>query len=268
MAHIIETLYKKGIVGNFHKDSRQIHEIKEDIDAEYPNDSTRKNVYYALAKYSTNDRHKAFWTKYGRALKEELDSRAGEPTAKQLRHWTTWDNIIRHVNAYSPPFGGEGRLYKFIMQLYTMIPPLRGNYRDMYILGRGQNDDISITGRNYYIQGRQGTFLFRRHKTIKKVGSVELKIPHELNTIILQFIAMHKSPMLLGREYTRVQYGKVFKNAFKSAGIDNMDIQLLRNIYATYSGQEVKKKLMDDSRRMLHSPGIHMNRYIKNIAIE
>lgn len=122
-----------------------------------------------------------------------------------------------------------------IYGIYTMLPPRRLEYADMYIKTGNVKEDVN---KNYLVLYKKKAikFIFNNYKTSKKFGRQVIDIPEDLGNIINEYIKEKKMKggdklfnyniNYLGKTLTRI-LSKVYDE-------DGITLNWLRRSYATY----------------------------------
>lgn len=141
--------------------------------------------------------------------------------------------------------------------LYTMTPPLRADYDEIYIKTsiRGLLDN-----KNYLIISKDKSkwkFIFTHYKTAKTFGKMTLPIPNDLAIVISSYIGEEPYPTTLFGNYipSPNALSKKIVRIFKTLCDKTMGINLLRHSYITdfYKIPRSIKEKKVISDMMLHS---------------
>lgn len=122
-----------------------------------------------------------------------------------------------------------------IYGIYTMLPPRRLEYADMYIKTGNKKEDVN---KNYLVLYKKNAikFIFNNYKTSKKFGRQVIDIPKDLGNIINEYVKENKMKggdklfnyniNYLGKTLSRI-LSKVYDE-------DGITLNWLRRSYATY----------------------------------
>jgi hypothetical protein len=125
---------------------------------------------------------------------------------------------------------------KAIYGLYTLLPPRRLEYSNVYLRTRSfyKKEDEN---KNYIIifKKRPVQFVFNDYKTKKTFGRQEINIPEELGIILMEYIKSKK--LKTGDklfDYTSNYLGVVISKVLLEVYGEKMSLNYLRRSYATY----------------------------------
>jgi len=124
---------------------------------------------------------------------------------------------------------------KAIYGIYTLLPPRRLEYSDMYIKTGNSKEEPD---KNYLItyKKRPIKFIFNNYKTVKKFGKQVIDIPDDLSNILYEYLKNNK--MKSGDKLFRYNLnymGKALSKVLsKVYGEDGITLNWLRRSYATY----------------------------------
>ena len=125
---------------------------------------------------------------------------------------------------------------KVIYGVYTLLPPRRLEYSNVYLRTRSfyKKEDEN---KNYIIifKKRPVQFVFNDYKTKKTFGRQEINIPEELGIILMEYIKSKK--LKTGDklfDYTSNYLGVVISKVLLDVYGEKMSLNYLRRSYATY----------------------------------
>lgn len=201
---------------------------------------------------------------FPKVLQDKLNALYAEQTKKEMKQTLTekqqsnfvkWGDLvaIQQKLAQAQKTDAQWKQY-LIVSLYTLTPPVRADYGEMEVHTRR---DKSRTG-NELIWNSKPVFVFRKYKTAKTYGVVELPIPKPLREVIADwFKHLGNVPKYLLGETSvssntfAVSVAETFR---KHTGKD-IGVSLIRHSFITYSFPSLKtlKQKQDIASRMLHS---------------
>lgn len=176
-------------------------------------------------------------------------------TEKQQQNFVKWSELlaVQRRLAEQEKTMAQWKQY-LVVSLYTLTPPVRADYGAMEVHTRR---DKSRT-ENELIWNSKPTFIFRKYKTAKTYGEVELPVPKPLADIIRQWFGMLGGvpTYLLGdAEMTPNTFAVYVARVFKTYTGKEVGISLIRHSYITHAYPSLrtiaqKQKL---ATQMLHS---------------
>jgi hypothetical protein len=176
-------------------------------------------------------------------------------TEKQQENFVKWTELlaVQHRLASMEKTLAQWRQY-LVVSLYTLTPPVRADYGAMEVHARR---DKSRT-ENELIWNAKPTFIFRKYKTAKTYGEVELAVPKALVNVIKEwFDVLGGVPTyLLGdTAMTPNTFAVYVARVFKTYTNKEVGISLIRHSYITHAYPSLrtivqKQKL---ATQMLHS---------------
>ena len=142
---------------------------------------------------------------------------------------------------------------KLIYALYTLIPPRRLEYSNMYIINDINHDDDN--NKNYLlINETNNKFIFNNYKTNKTFKKQIIDITNmTLKNIINNYLKQTNTDKLFN--YSSNNFGKKISSIFKEIYNEDITVRWLRISYTTYIRKENKSnnELKDISYKMAHS---------------
>ena len=142
---------------------------------------------------------------------------------------------------------------KLIYALYTLIPPRRLEYSNMYIINDINQDNDN--NKNYLlINETNSKFIFNNYKTNKTFKKQIIDITNmTLKNIINNYLKQTNSDKLFN--YSSNNFGKKISSIFKEIYNEDITVRWLRISYTTYIRKENKSnnELKDISYKMAHS---------------
>lgn len=142
---------------------------------------------------------------------------------------------------------------KLIYALYTLIPPRRLEYSNMYIINDINQDNDN--NKNYLlINETNSKFIFNNYKTNKTFKKQIIDITNmTLKNIINNYLKQTNTDKLFN--YSSNNFGKKISSIFKEIYNEDITVRWLRISYTTYIRKENKSnnELKDISYKMAHS---------------
>jgi hypothetical protein len=193
-----------------------------------------------------------------RAKREELGHKVDTfKNAKELKDLkeTQYNTLLEYV----------------VLSLYTLIPPRRNEYNNMFIILKYSDeydDDF-----NYYSLSNQ-KFIFNKFKNVKKVGRLDLDVPKDLQNVLDIYIKFH--PHLHGKKlkkdgeipflvyYDGTEFNKTnsITRVLNKIFGKNLSSSLIRHIFLSDKYLDVMDDMKKDSIAMSHSTSMQAD-YIK-----
>ena len=208
----------------------------------YPNKTTLKVYlipFVVLFGYLSNDKY--FKKKYeyfnqiiinlNNDYERERDDNAvsDEDKNKIITDYSD-DTIMKNMDKLDSP------LEKLIYGIYTMIPPRRLEYINIFIT---TNSNTKLDkDKNYLVLTKRfpTNFIFGNYKTNKTFGTQNIKIPEQLGKVIYDYITSNK--LKSGDRFLKMNYNqfiKLIKDVFKKVyNVNNITNRWLRISYATH----------------------------------
>lgn len=189
---------------------------------------------------------------YAAQTKKEMTQTLSE---KQQANFVKWADLlaVQKTLATSHTTPAQWKQY-LIASLYTLTPPVRADYGSMEVHTRR---DKSRT-ENELIWNSKPVFVFRKYKTAKTYGVVELPIPKALQTVLLEwFEYLGGVPKyLLGETAVSSNtFAVSVAETFRKYTGKEVGVSLIRHSFITYSFPSLKtiKQKQSLAMKMLHS---------------
>lgn len=189
---------------------------------------------------------------YADQTKKEMTQTLSE---KQQTNFVKWPELLavqdRLASAEKTPMMWRQYL---VVSLYTLTPPVRADYGEMEVHTRR---DKKRTG-NELIWNSKPTFVFRKYKTAKTYGEVELPVPAPLVAVIREWFA-HLGGVpkyLLGETASSSNAFAIYvAQTFKRLTGKEVGVSLIRHSFITHSFPSLKtiKQKQEIATKMLHS---------------
>lgn len=253
------------------------------VDLKIP--TQRNYITSILVILTAQPKYKATCEKYKEALRTLNDTynehiNSHEKTEKEEKNWCNIKHLKNTVlNHYKREISERGLnnkttltskefdLYQkyIISALYLLLPPVRIDYIAEIVTTR---DDMTDKNKNYLLNISRNTkyFYINEHKTSKTHGTLEIKIPKELNSILNNWLKINTSEYLLvnksGFKMTPNVLSKAITKAFLPSG-KNISLNMLRKIYISeHIDLDIIKKRKELADAMAHSVDVQTT-YIK-----
>ena len=176
-------------------------------------------------------------------------------TEKQQQNFVKWTELlaVQRRLAEMPKTDSQWKQF-LIVSLYTLTPPVRADYGAMEVHTRRDKTRTE----NELIWNAKPTFVFRKYKTAKTYGVVELPIPKPLVKVIADwFEHLGGVPQyLLGETPVSSNTFAVYvSETFKKLTGKDIGVSLLRHSFITYTFPSLKSIAQKQAiaTRMLHS---------------
>jgi len=253
------------------------------VDLKIP--TQRNYITSILVILTAQPKYKATCEKYKEALRTLNDTynehiNSHEKTEKESKNWCNLKHLKntvlnhykreiseRQLNNKTTLTSKEFDLYQkyIISALYLLLPPVRIDYIAEIVTTR---DDMTDKNKNYLLNISRNTkyFYINEHKTSKTHGTLEIKIPKELNSILNNWLKINTSDYLLvnksGFKMTPNVLSKAITKAFLPSG-KNISLNMLRKIYISeHIDLDIIKKRKELADAMGHSVDVQTS-YIK-----
>jgi integrase len=228
-----------------------------------------------------NDYFKLMMDKNKSLKAEEQKNEKSETQTKNWIEWSevlkTYENLKTVVDTFKSKANINDKQYKYLLEfmilsLYTLLPPRRNEFRNMFIVNK-DTGNLS-TACNYIVLSTK-QIIFNQFKTSRKEGALHEDIPNELYENILTYMKFH--PLLKGKKLKAMQQipflvyddGKpldkinsitrVLNGIFKK----NIGSSMLRHSYLSSKYGSVRQDMADDAKAMSHSVGTQQTNYVK-----
>jgi len=268
---------------DFLKDKEKIKEKMENLAL-----TTKKNRITAIivALGAVDEEKYKDLIEYYKKILEELTALYFEnikkniKTDKEDKNWTSLKSLRKVMNAYKRDIAEREILKKnnvsnkelmlfqnyLITALYLLLPPIRLDYAPMTII---KNKEQMEKDKNYLLNlsRNKKRFIIQEFKNSKNMGTQEIPIPKELNSILNNWLKLNKSENFLinnrGGSLSSNGLGKLITKVFKPLN-KNINLGLLRKIYISeHIDKDAIKKAENLASKMLHSPQVQQDIYFK-----
>ena len=131
----------------------------------------------------------------------ELDEAS---TAVYVANWIEWEDVQKKQKELADKIAGfKGKLTSpsewdtllqaTVLSLYTLIPPRRNDYLDMYVVRTKKGAEDLPKDKNYLVLSGNTPqrFIFNKYKTAKKHGQQSRDIPEDLARILSTYLSHH-----------------------------------------------------------------------------
>lgn len=191
-----------------------------------------------------------------------------ELTEKQLENYIPYEKLVEIQQEWADKDKTEEQWKSYVIaSLYTLNAPVRADYGEMKVFGRG--DSRRTTGNELIWRNKKPVFIFREYKTKSRYGDVTIPLSKKLTAVIGEWFAhLGKVPKyLLDAKLTPNYLLGEIQDAFISTG-KKVGVDLLRHSYIQHhlppiaTDTEKRKEL---AGRMLHSIDRQQAYYSKNV---
>ncbi len=238
---------------------------------------TQRNYLTSILVILTNQpKFKSTCEKYKEALRELNDVynkhiESHEKTEKEQKNWISLKELKKNVfNFYKREISERGLnkktsltnkefdLYQrfVVVALYMLLPPLRLDYANMKVVK--SRSEMENKNRNYLLNISRNTkyFYINEYKTSDKHGTIEIKIPTNLNSILNGWLKVNITENFLlnkgNSPMTPNVLSKYISKAFSISG-KNISLNMLRKIYiSAHVDLEAIKKRKELATSMGH----------------
>lgn len=204
---------------------------------------------------------------FPKALQEKLNALYAEQTKneskqilteKQEENFVPWTEIqaVHRRLAEMVKSYPEWKQY-LVVSLYTLTPPVRADYGAMEVHTRRDKTRTE----NELIWNSKPVFVFRKYKTAKTYGVVELPVPTPLVEVLREWFALRGGvpQYLLGDEpMTPNAFAVYVARVFKMYTGKEVGVSLLRHSYITHVYPTLRSLVQKQqlATRMLHSTNL------------
>lgn len=174
-------------------------------------------------------------------IKGEINNEVGknELQGKQIENYEDWTKIEGVYTKMKNQDNEKQVNYKklLIVSLYVLFPPRRiQDYTHMYVVPtRQQTKD---TTKNYYVNTKEGYYIFNVYKTKKQLRQQIFGVPKGLDSIIKHYISTYG---VIGRLLDYDSDGSLIKRLheiFNDELKKSISVDILRHSYITYRKQK------------------------------
>lgn len=158
---------------------------------------------------------------------EKDDNKVSDDDKSKIITDFSEETLLANIDKISGAFG------KMLYGLYTLIPPRRLEYREVYLTTNKKIDK----DKNYLLihKKKPTAFIFQDYKTSKTYGAVKVDIPEPLQIIISNYITEYKKKTgNLFIDMNVSSYIKFIKKTFKDIYDADISVRWIRISYATY----------------------------------
>ena len=197
-------------------------------------DYSIKTYMCAIINYIEDEKLKAIYQKQMNAFGNSYNKKVldNELTENQINSFIGYDKLLEiYIFCYKKNAYADA----LIIALYTFFPPRRLEYCGMVIKDNKPKEmDMSM---NYYINKRNGYFIFNNYKTSRKYKTQIFEVPQDLDIIIKQYIyyeAKQDGDVLIdikGRQHFTERINKAIQTIEPGK---NVGVQILRHSFLTY----------------------------------
>ena len=191
-----------------------------------------------------------------------------ELTEKQKENYIPYEKLVEIQQEWADKDKTEEQWKSYVIaSLYTLNAPVRADYGEMKVFGRG--DSRRTTGNELIWRKKKPVFIFREYKTKSRYGDVTIPLSKKLTAVIGEWFAhLGKVPKyLLDAKLTPNYLLGEIQDAFISTG-KKVGVDLLRHSYIQHhlppiaTDTEKRKEL---AGRMLHSIDRQQAYYSQNV---
>jgi hypothetical protein len=191
-------------------------------------------------------------TLYAEQTKKEMTQTLSE---KQTTNFVKWPELLDVQTKLAEMQKTDAQWKQYlVVSLYTLTPPVRADYGEVEVHTRR---DKSRSG-NELIWNSKPTFVFRKYKTAKTYGVVELPVPKPLQEVIRQwFEHLGGVPQyLLGETSSSSNtFAAYVAQTFRKYTGKEVGVSLIRHSFITYRFPSLKTiaQKQELATKMLHS---------------
>ena len=193
-----------------------------------------------------------------RPVQREVDTSQKLPEHRKDK-FLPWSEVIGLQKKAKDSFTDENYI---IYCLYTMQPPARADYNNMYIttrMSKNLSDD-----KNWLLISKDAAkwkFIFNDFKTATTMGQIINKVPKELVEVLKEYIDannLQHGNKLLPTLNTDNALVKRVRSIFKKLSDKEVGIGLLRHAYVQHflSTKKTFKQREDLAKKMMHSASL------------
>jgi hypothetical protein len=236
------------------------------VDARYITSSAR--VVFTMLKKVYPDNAEFIKQATDRAKVAKAVFLSQEPTEKQVAAHIPWETIITWRD--SDEFKALPIQTRFLVGLYTYLPPQRIDYTPMKIVGRLPK--AMEAGMNYAVMTKKtAKFVFHAYKTAKVFGDITHVVPKPLFDLLCEYLGDRRTGYLFQTgdvPITEVALATRLRTIFISKFSKVFGANNLRHSFITYQnkGAPSMSKLKEDALSMAHSVITHQS--YRHITLE
>ncbi len=258
------------------KHHRLIYDFARD---KYSNLNTRKGHIQVLAgmlklmgggkRYAQKYSKKA--VDYAGRVEHEAKNQTMTPERKE--NFVTYDEICNQRDKFKALFeenksNVKNNLTYLLLSLYTMIPPLRQEFRSMEIVSKKPSDKT----KNYLVKrGNDFTIIINKDKVSNSHEPLEEKVPTDLSNVIKSSLKAYPRKYILSTQKDpnkpigKQGFEKLLIDAFQDIN-KRVTVDILRSAYVSwaYSDPNLNENDKDDiAKKMRHSTEVARIMYNK-----
>ena len=168
-----------------------------------------------------------------------------------------WSNVIETRDELP-----KGSIERLLICFYTMIPPARSNYGDLFIYREAPKDEDIPEQQNYIVLTKKDKYIgLRRYKTDKYYNEIITKIPDDLSEEIEESLKQEpRTHMFIGRDgkpfnsensFTKFAT-RVFERIYKKPGLS---ITIFRRMYISKADDCLQNKSWAEKKEVAKAMG-------------
>ena len=236
------------------------------VDARYKESSAR--VMFTMLKKVYPDNAAFIAQAKERAKVARVAMLSQEPTATQVAAHIPWETIIAWRD--SDEFKALPIQTRFLVGIYTYLPPQRIDYTPMRVVGRLPK--VMEAGMNYVVIAKKSAkFVFHAYKTSKIFGDITHVVPKPLFDLLCEYLGDRRTGYLFQAgdvPITEVALGKRLRTIFIAKFDKVFGANNLRHSYITHQNKGVPSiaAMKEDAAAMAHSVITHQS--YRHISLE
>jgi hypothetical protein len=245
---------------------------------QYKNETIRKYINSLIALFRSTATDETIINKYSSYLVSLNDSRTASLNDRKVdvKQFDYSEEIkarlkkkfLRRVARGEKDKSYHTNAKKFVIfSLYTLHPPLRSEYADMFMVDKY---DDSMDQNFNYMDIKEKMFVLCSHKSLKKQGVVKIKINEELFDIIMKYRPLYyrgepnSGPLLVNKNNDRIAHSglcRLIKKIFKIGPTELRRYEVSKLLQKFI---ELEKQSEELARLMLHTQITQKQYYLHN----
>lgn len=193
-----------------------------------------------------------------KSVASNVQAAATHITDAQAKAYRTWEEVV----AIREGLKDKDAYDYMVMCLYTMIPPLRDDFREVLITKVRKGNATASNWYYWSADGLEDELILNQYKTSKSYGQQRRKIPAELATIIRTYNAEHGGNWMLPKKTDRDSAaGDDVRHALRRVLGPGGGSSLLRKMAVSAWTEGGNGDIDKLAKNMCHSIGVQQHSY-------
>jgi len=201
----------------------------------------------------------------------------GELTQLQKDNWIEWkdiENIKSKLKQQYEDTKDPKILQKYLLLKFYCEFPLRNDAYKIIIIANKDYEMLPEEEKrhnNYLIKNKHYILSMSDYKTSYLYGIQLFHLSNQLEKIIDEWLQYNKTNILFitnnFKQMSRNNFTRFFQSIFKPFTNKNISTRMFRHLYIVHRYAPIRKKLMEDSRKLGHSLQTQQEIYNKNTKL-